>query len=71
MGCVYVRFRSGVGIGAYWVPGGDLVNLYINVFGIEFARITLDIPHEEVVQVDRIAAKGVHWLTRWWTERMF
>lgn len=47
------------------------MNLYISVFGIEFARVTLYIPHEEVVQVDRIAAKGVRWLSRWWTERIF
>lgn len=48
-----------------------VVNLYINVFGVRFVDVVLDIPHEEVVQVDRIAAKGVHWITRWWTERMF
>lgn len=48
-----------------------VVNLYINVFGVRFVDVVLGIPHEEVVQVDRIAAKGARALSRWWTERMF
>lgn len=47
------------------------MNLYINVFGVEFARITLVIPRTDVVEVEKLAAKSVKRLSRWWTERMF
>lgn len=36
-----------------------------------FTRALLDIPPAEAVDVDRIVAKGVKRLSRWWTERMF
>lgn len=36
-----------------------------------FVQALLDIPPGQSAEVDQIATKGVRWLTRWWTERMF
>ncbi|WP_425169635.1 DUF7429 family protein [Mycobacteroides abscessus] len=47
------------------------MNLSINVFGVRFVSIEVDIPPFEVVEVDRIARRGVRALSRWWAERMF
>lgn len=47
------------------------MNLSIDVFGVRFVDIALDIPPSQSAEVDQIATKGVRWLTRWWTERMF
>ncbi|WP_420063391.1 DUF7429 family protein [Mycobacteroides chelonae] len=47
------------------------MNLSIDVFGVRFVDVALDIPPSDAAEVDRIATKGVKRLTRWWTERMF
>ncbi|SIC89067.1 Uncharacterised protein [Mycobacteroides abscessus subsp. bolletii] len=48
-----------------------VVKLSINVFGVRFVDIELDIPPADAVEVDRIARRGVRALSRWWAERMF
>ncbi|SLG47756.1 DUF7429 family protein [Mycobacteroides abscessus] len=47
------------------------MNLSINVFGVRFLDVTVDIPPSKAVEVDRIARRGVRALSRWWAERMF
>ncbi|WP_457062746.1 DUF7429 family protein [Mycobacteroides abscessus] len=47
------------------------MNLSIDVFSVRFIDLTLDIPPSEVVEVDRVARRGVRALSRWWAERMF
>lgn len=48
-----------------------VMNLSIDVFGVRFLDLMVDIPPAEAVEVDRIARRGVRALSRWWTERMF
>lgn len=48
------------------------MNLSIDVFGVRFVDLALDIRPAEAVEVDRIARRGVRALSRcWWAERMF
>ncbi|WP_444329674.1 DUF7429 family protein [Mycobacteroides abscessus] len=47
------------------------MNLPINVFGVRFVSIEVDIPPAEAVEMDRTARRGVRALSRWWAERLF
>lgn len=49
----------------------SVMNLSIDVFGVRFVDVALDIRPTETVEVDRIARRGVRALSRWWVERLF